>query len=92
MHFYFHFTFNFISCNQLCSRQSHHWLIMLKKLVHMTLFQDVHWAGLTHSSLYPELEPVNICDRQLHGILLYWSDTRAVSNMVWIDFLLLAPR
>lgn len=37
-HLHFHFTFNFISCNQLYSCQTHHQLITLEQLLHMKLF------------------------------------------------------
>lgn len=81
IHLNFHFTFNFMSHNQPHSWQSHHRLIMLEQLLHMKLFKDARWAGLTCGGLYPELEPACSSDRQLHGALLYRPDTRLC--LIW---------
>ena len=70
-----------MSHNQPHSWQSHHRLIMLEQLLHMKLFKDARWAGLTCGGLYPELEPACNSDRQLHGALLYRPDTRLC--LIW---------
>ncbi len=38
IHLNFHFTFNFISYDQLYSWQTHHQVIVLEQLLHMKLF------------------------------------------------------